>query len=120
MSKILIADDESAVRDVMTQMLKGMGHDVVAVANGRLALEAMTRQSFDAVITDLDMPVMDGLTLIRRIRETDQSLSILVISGKSGANQNMRSQSVGANAWLEKPFTYQSLHTQMRKLLTPE
>jgi CheY-like chemotaxis protein len=105
MSRILVVDDDAMVRTTIRRMLGG--HEVVEAENGAVALEALARQGFDLVITDLMMPERAGIALIGDIRARGQAPKILAISGggrMSGSDLLPAAQAAGADAVLAKPF----------------
>ena len=105
MAVVLVADDEPAIRSLATLILKSSGHTVVAAANGleAIALYRGSPDQFDLVITDLDMPVMDGYQLIELIRQTRPDARIICMSGNPG-----RELPAGV-LFLQKPFTPKQL-----------
>jgi CheY-like chemotaxis protein len=105
MSRILVVEDDPMVRTTIRRMLGG--HEVVEAENGKVALEALARQDFDLVITDLMMPERAGVALIGDIRARGVGPKILAISGggrMSGADLLPAAQQAGADAVLAKPF----------------
>src|SRR5512144_3004606 len=104
MSRILVVDDDAMVRITIRRML-GV-HDVVEAENGKVALEALARQGFDLVITDLMMPERAGIALIGDIRARGLGCKILASSGGrvSGADLVPAAKTAGADAVLAKPF----------------
>src|SRR5262245_16741904 len=105
MAVVLVADDEPAIRSLAILILKSAGHAVVAAGNGleAIALYRGTPEQYDLVITDLDMPVMDGYQLILLIRETKPAAKIIAMSG------NPARELPAAISFLPKPFTPQQL-----------
>jgi CheY-like chemotaxis protein len=107
MLRILVVDDEPAVRDAVSMALRRAGHDPVAVRNGQDGLEALRDGGFDAVVTDMFMPQRDGVELIRALRSAERPVPVLAMSGGSayGADSVLpMARMVGAQATLRKPF----------------
>jgi chemotaxis protein histidine kinase CheA/CheY-like chemotaxis protein len=102
--KILVVDDSPVLRDVFTDIVQRLGHEVRVAEDGLLALEALDTFTPDVVITDLDMPRMNGFELIRKVREasTVPSVPIVVVSSRSTEEDRTRAMSLGANRYLVK------------------
>jgi len=106
--RILLIDDEEAVRLTVGEILKRAGYEVQSAADGKSGLDLFQRQSFDLLITDLLMPEGDGLETIMALRRGRKSLKIMVISGcgQTLGNEYMKiAQHLGADLTLSKPFT---------------
>jgi CheY-like chemotaxis protein len=110
--RVLVIDDEAALRQTMRRMLESAGHEVIEAENGRLGLEAYRKQPADVVLTDIIMPQKEGIETIRDIRAVDSKVRIVAISG-GGRNQNMDflriAAKLGASATLAKPFRKEEL-----------
>lgn len=101
---IVIAEDSDLTRDMVSATLRRMGHRVREAVNGREALEAVEREAPDLLLTDLDMPVMDGFQLIRRLRERDATatLPVAVLTTRSDASSRRKAEEAGADLVLAK------------------
>lgn len=110
---ILIADDSEVVRTYISRMLIADGFEVISAEDGKKALEIFVERSAEIklVITDLQMPEMDGLILCQRIRTISPNMSVLLLSGSGGVNDG------GFSGYLMKPFKRQDLSGLVRKLL---
>jgi two-component system response regulator HydG len=106
--RLLIVDDEADVRKTLTDILRAMRYpdalEIEAVGDGRQGLEAMVRQRPDMILLDLQMPRMDGLALLKRIREVDSRLPVIVISATQDNKMSSEALRNGAVAYLPKPF----------------
>lgn len=102
---VVVVDDEENIRTAMAQVLRGQGYTVLEAANGAAALEAVTTNPVDLVITDINMPVMDGIELVARLREAYSQLPILFVSGGSFGAERASDESFGSIPLLEKPWT---------------
>jgi two-component system chemotaxis response regulator CheY len=103
---ILIVDDSKMVRVMLREALEGAGHRVVEASNGREGLTAVATADPSLVITDINMPEMDGLTMIRELR-TDarhRFLPVLVVTTEASEPMKQRGRALGATGWLVKPF----------------
>ncbi len=114
--KILLADDEKTVRVTLTDALKGAGHEVVAVENGTEALTATERQSFDCLITDIRMPGLDGMELIRRVQPKNPDIYILVITAYASVERAVEAMKAGANEFIPKPFDNDAVIIRLQKI----
>jgi len=117
--RILIVDDSSTVRNVHRYILQSAGYEVEDAANGFEALELLYSDSFDLVITDINMPRMDGYTLIRKIRQDDafKDIPIMIISTESEAEDKRKGFSAGANVYVIKPAKPEEILLNVRMLL---
>jgi two-component system chemotaxis response regulator CheY len=104
---ILIADDSSAMRKLIAAVLEEAGHTVKAAENGQLALEHADWAEF--MITDINMPVMTGFELTKKVRELGHTYPILCLTTESERDKKDLGKEVGANGWIVKPFTPESL-----------
>lgn len=119
---ILVADDESIIRDTLRIVLTRLGHDPVCVPDGRKALAALQARPFDLIITDLLMPDFDGLELITEVRRTHPSVPIMAISGGgriSGNDYLRMAKKLGAISILSKPFTPEDVEAAVRAAFPP-
>ncbi len=120
MARILLVDDDPLLRKVLKTVLDLQGHNVVALDDGRTALQVLSPGEFDLVITDLVMPEIDGLEFILRIRKNFSAIPILALSG-GGRTRNMevleQAGSFGANAVLPKPFRPEQFVQMVENLL---
>ena len=121
MARVLVVDDEPAVRSVVEQTMIRFGHDVKTATDGFDALKKLSLGRFDLVITDMVMPEMDGVKLIGHIRETYPNIKIIAISG-GGVHHTPQdclglAVKVGAARTLMKPFMLSELSSMTTELL---
>ena len=113
--RVLIVDDEADVRKTLTDILRAMRYaellEVEEVSDGREGLDAVVRQRPDLVLLDLQMPRMDGLSLLKQIREVEPRLPVIVISATQDNKMSSEALRNGAGAYLPKPFD--SRHVEM-------
>jgi len=114
--KILFAEDEHDLRDVVTAYLELQGHTVTAVENGQQALRAAMSDAFDAILMDVMMPVMDGLTAMRAIRESGNTMPALFLTAKGEVSDRVEGLDAGADDYLTKPFALEELNARLRAL----
>ena len=118
MARILIVDDDADIRTLFSLGLLRSGHDITVASNGAVAWQKLTAQPLDLLITDLTMPVMDGLVLLRRLRaDGHPTLPVVVVSAH--AEHRAAAFQAGANAFLAKPVGLAQLRTVVEALLTP-
>ena len=102
--RILVVDDEQAVRDLLAKTLTLADYDVDAVGDGPAALERLRAATYDLLITDLKMPGMDGLSVIREARRLASDLPVIVITGYSTEASAIEAINLGVAGYLTKPF----------------
>jgi excisionase family DNA binding protein len=102
--RILVVDDEAGIRELLSKTLALAEYDVDLAAGGQEALERLRRSPCDLLITDLKMPGVDGLTLIREARRFMPQLPIIIITGYSTEASAIEAINLGVNGYLTKPF----------------
>jgi putative nucleotidyltransferase with HDIG domain len=107
--KILVVDDEDMIRDLCYHILSAEGYQVATVPNGNAALEELARMPADLMITDIKMPGMDGLELFERVREKNQDLVTIFITGHGTLDTAIESLMRGVDGFVLKPFTQEEL-----------
>ena len=119
MPSILAVDDSPSMRQMVQFTLKSAGYQVVEAVDGDDAWEKAGRQQFDLVLTDQNMPRMDGLTLVRNLRATPKhrATPILILTTESTDEMKGQGRAAGATGWLVKPFDPQKLIAVVRKVL---
>lgn len=117
MVRILLADDDAALRELVQRTLAGEGHEVVAVADGIDALERFNSQVFDLLISDLDMPGLDGMGLATKVTSASSAVKILLISGLEDELRRARRFPRNRVKMMQKPFTLDQLRSKVRELL---
>jgi len=115
-SRILVADDEAAIRKVVRDAMEKAGHDVETAIDGDEAAGLFEAGAFDLVVTDLNMPLVDGLELVRRIRRSS-AVPILVLTVRQEEREKVRLLDAGADDYVTKPFGVGELVARARALL---
>jgi len=105
MSKILIVDDKEMMRDSVATTLSRKGHIVATAGGGKAALEKIAKRRFDAIITDLQMPEMDGLALLEEIRKIDEQLPVIFMTAYGTVETAVAAMKHGAYDYITKPFS---------------
>jgi two-component system response regulator MprA len=115
--RILVCDDEPAVRDALERALRLEGYEVDLAVDGEEALVALAERPASAVVLDLLMPGLDGLEVCRRLRSTGDATPILVLTARSGVAERVEGLDAGADDYLVKPFALEELLARLRALL---
>lgn len=116
--KILTVDDSKTMRDMVSFTLKGAGFDVFEAADGKLGLEALKNQKADVIITDLNMPNMNGFELIRALRAdpAHKFTPILLLTTEGDDAKKAEGKAAGATGWITKPFNPEKLIDVVKKV----
>jgi len=115
--RILLADDQKEIRLLTTVQLERCGHHVVAVANGQEALEALQRESFDVILMDEEMPIMNGLQALKAIREEENDhgrMALIALTGNNTEQDRERLLRAGFDSVIGKPFRLDALDAILR------
>jgi CheY-like chemotaxis protein len=107
--KVLIAEDDPLVRRYLSTMARSFGHECLEADNGVDALEVFEKENPDLVLSDYQMPLMDGFKLLREIRELSQSVAVIIITGEGSGEVAARALQLGANNYLYKPVADKQL-----------
>jgi DNA-binding response OmpR family regulator len=114
---VLVADDESSVRDLVCRILRDVGWEVDSAVDGRDALDKMEKRRPHLLVLDLMMPELDGWGVLDKLRESDDAPPVLLLTARSDYPTFTRAVRDGATAYIAKPFRLQELITACRKLL---
>lgn len=118
MATVLAVDDSASMRQMVSFTLKGAGYDVIEAIDGQDALNKAKSASPDVVLTDVNMPVMDGITLIRELRKLPnyKHTPMLMLTTESANDKKAEGKSAGATGWLVKPFNPDQLISTIKKV----
>jgi two-component system chemotaxis response regulator CheY len=116
---ILAVDDSGSLRQMVAFSLKAAGYDVVQAVDGQDGLNKAKEKTVDLVLTDQNMPIMDGLTLIKHLRDLGsyQKVPILMLTTESSDEMKAKGKAAGANGWLVKPFDPKRLIEVVQKVI---
>src|ERR671918_2102565 len=115
--RILVVDDEPAVREAVERALRLEGHDVALAADGRQALDALDQWPPDAVVLDVLMPRVDGLEACRRMRSSGDRSPVLMLTARDAVRDRVAGLDAGADDYLTKPFSYAEFLARLRALV---
>ncbi len=115
--RILIAEDEKDLNRILVSRLEAEHYSVDACFNGQEALEYLESAEYDAAVLDIMMPVMDGLSVLRKLRSKNISTPVLLLTAKDSIEDRVSGLDAGANDYLVKPFAFEELSARIRVLL---
>ncbi|BBJ22477.1 MULTISPECIES: response regulator [unclassified Candidatus Nitrotoga] len=118
---ILIVDDSASVRQVVGIALKGAGYDVIEGCDGKDALTKLNGQKIHLIISDVNMPNMDGITFVKEVKKLPnyKFTPIIMLTTESQEGKKQEGQAAGAKAWVVKPFQPAQMLTAVAKLILP-
>ena len=119
MKTIMTVDDSASVRMMVNFTLCDLGFEIVEADNGRDALKKLENKAIDMVITDLNMPELDGIGLVRKIRENPsyRSMPIIILTTERERGSREEGKGAGATEWIVKPFKPEQLVAAVRRVL---
>jgi two-component system, NtrC family, nitrogen regulation response regulator NtrX len=117
-SRILVIDDESAIRDSMRMILEYEGYEFVGAATGQDGIQAVERETPDLVFLDIKMPGMDGLEVLQRLKAIDEALPVVVISGHATVSTAVEATKLGAFDFIEKPLASERVLVTIRNAVS--
>lgn len=116
--RVLVVDDSAAIRQSVSYVLEQQGYEVVQAEDGEDGLSKLDGSAFDIIITDVNMPRMDGIELVRQTRGKDQYkfTPMVVLTTESQASKMEEGKAAGATGWIVKPFDTEKLLAVVKKL----
>lgn len=115
--KLLLAEDDTILADALTANLKGCGFEVEVAENGAVAEYLLLKHDFDLGVLDLGLPLVDGLTVLKKVRAAKPALPMMVLTAWDGMEQRVAGLNAGADDYLTKPFAPKELSARIRALL---
>lgn len=117
--KILIVDDSASVRQVAGIALRGAGYEVLEGVNGQDALKWLNGAKIHLIISDVNMPIMDGISFLKAVKSnpTYQFTPVIMLTTESGEDKKALGRAAGARAWIVKPFVPQTMLDAVSKLV---
>src|ERR1700733_14377924 len=116
-TKILIVDDEEAIREVISTLLEALGYECSSVSNGRLAKEYLLGHAVDMVLSDMVMPEMDGLRLVEWLRKAEPDIPVIMVTAMHDISTALEAIHRGAYDYILKPFEKDQLYLSVRRAL---
>ena len=117
MGRVLVVDDEQAMREFLTVLLEKQGHGVIAACDGEQALKLVEKQPPDLVISDVRMPKVDGIGLLAGIRERHPDLPVILITAYASSDSTIQAMRLGADDYITKPFRIDEIRLVVEKAL---
>ena len=115
--KLLLAEDDATLADALGARFRQAGFEVEVAENGAVAEYLLLRQPFDVAVLDLGLPMVDGLTVLKRVRAAKPDLPMLVLTALDGLQHRVAGLNAGADDYLTKPFDFPELEARIRALL---
>ncbi len=115
--RILVIDDEDSIREYLSMMLEREGYEVLAASDGKKAVKLSKRESFDAVITDIQLPGMTGIEILGSFKESDPTVPIIIVTGHASQESAIEALNLGAFYYLLKPVSNEELKQVVRNAL---
>src|SRR5882672_5508572 len=115
--KLLLAEDDAILADALSSSLRKAGFDVEAAGNGAVAEYLLLRHNFDLAVLDIGLPLVDGLTVLKRVRVARPTLPMLILTALDGLDDRVAGLNAGADDYLTKPFDFPELEARIRALL---
>ena len=114
---ILLAEDDTDLRNILSQYLEFQGFNILAAANGKQGLELFKNEHVDLCILDIMMPVMDGFALAQKIRKLDSFMPIIFLTAKNQKADKIKGLKIGADDYITKPFEVEELILRIKNIL---
>lgn len=115
--RLLVIEDNDRLAETLTSLLRGEGHAVDLVTNGEDADATLAAEAFDLVILDLGLPGMDGLDVLRRLRDRRAETAVLILTSRGALDDRVKGLNLGADDYLTKPFEVEEFEARVRALL---
>lgn len=118
---ILVVDDSASLRQVVSIALKGAGYDVIEAEDGKDALTKLDGQKIHLIISDVNMPNMDGISFVKAAKQLPayKFTPVIMLTTEAGEAKKAEGQAAGAKAWVVKPFQPAQMLTAVSKLILP-
>ena len=117
MAEILVIEDDKAIQNLLKIALKQENHDVIAVSSAREGIDYAIKGTVDLVILDLGLPDMDGINVVKTIREFNEKMPIIIVSARGDEQEKIKCLDAGVNDYVEKPFSCAELMARIRATL---
>ena len=114
--RLLIVEDEKQICDAIAKSLYDAGYEVDTCYDGEEALECILTENYDLVVLDLNLPGMDGMEILKELRQSNEETKVLILSARGQIADKVEGLDAGANDYMEKPFHLQELEARIRSL----
>ena len=115
--KLLLAEDDAMLADALTTQLGGAGFEVEHAPNGAVADYLLDKQSFDIAVLDIGLPMLDGLSVLKHVRQTQPALPVLLLTARDALDDRVAGLQAGADDYVTKPFDFPELVARLQALL---
>lgn len=119
-NRILVADDEEALRTVLSSELEGEGYSVKNAADGQEAITILQKNSFDLILLDIKMPNVDGFEVLKFVKDTAPETKVVMLTGFADLKNAIESKKLGAEDFISKPYDLVDLLTTVERVLSAE
>jgi len=117
-SRILVCDDEDALRTILSSELAGAGYDVATAADGEEGITEVKNQKFDLVLLDIKMPKKDGFEVLKYIKKEQPAVKVIMLTGFADLKNAIESKKYGAEDFVSKPYDLVDLLTTIERVLS--
>lgn len=119
MAVIMAVDDAKTMRDLVKGILENEGHEIITAEDGEQAMQIARQQNVELVLSDVNMPNMNGISLVSKLRRLPEysTVPIMMLTTEGDGYKKTKARSMGANGWLQKPFTPERLINAVDKML---
>lgn len=114
--RVLVVEDEADLRELLVEYFRGKGHVVTGAADGRAAITALERDTFDLVLTDLQLPGVDGLGVLAAARRLFPAIYVVIVTGFASLDSAIQAVRLGAYDYLTKPFSLGQIDVVLRRI----
>jgi len=119
-NRILVADDEEALRNVLSSELEGEGYTVKSAADGQEAITLVQKNDFDLILLDIKMPNVDGFEVLKYVKDHAPKTKVVMLTGFADLKNAIESKKLGAEDFVSKPYDLVDLLTTVERVLTTE
>jgi DNA-binding NtrC family response regulator len=119
-NRVMVVDDEEALRTVLSAELEGEGYQVASAADGQEAIDILTTREFDLILLDIKMPNVDGFEVLKFVKDRHQKTKVVMLTGFADLKNAIESKKLGAEDFVSKPYDLVDLLTTVERVLTTE
>jgi DNA-binding NtrC family response regulator len=119
-NRVMVVDDEEALRTVLSAELQGEGYQVASAGDGQEAINILTTQEFDLILLDIKMPNVDGFEVLKFVKDRHPKTKVVMLTGFADLKNAIESKKLGAEDFVSKPYDLVDLLTTVERVLTTE